>query len=430
MLLRATLSAGAIAALCLLPAPGAANESGCVSSFDATRDYFPDKVESKYGSGFDIRYTGNAKYIRNNISGESYVLYQCGTPMPADAQATPANSLQVGNWTKVAEVPGTRVALDSAAASAALELLGLQDVVAASYERFLVTSPCMQKRLAGLPRIQQSQDAQARRRRNSSSSGRLARRVAYDLAGSDVQWTFTTYGMSDPRSFAVNPESATDLLGKAEWIKFVAAFFNREAEANRVFGDIERSYSATRERLAAQATRRTVGFARYNKVANGTVLGWTVEQPDAWVVSGLADAGMVAHAGPATSFTDTAGFRDATANWDVLVDSSIEPLARGGSTIPQWQDLLAGYGLSDSAGARGAKTLPYLAASSIYRSDLVSSYQNATDYDEHLQLRADLLLEDFGHIAAAPSGTTATTWYRNMPLNVNVNWVSAADCAS
>ncbi|KAJ2689473.1 hypothetical protein H4R19_006494, partial [Coemansia spiralis] len=132
-----------------------ANESGCVESFDKSKDYFPDKVESKYGSGFDITYKKNAKYIRNNISGESYVLYQCGTPAPADAASTPANSLQVGNWTKVAAVPGSKVALDSAAASAALELLGLQDTVAGSYERLLVTSACMQKRLAKLPRIQQ-----------------------------------------------------------------------------------------------------------------------------------------------------------------------------------------------------------------------------------------------------------------------------------
>ncbi|KAJ1734220.1 hypothetical protein LPJ61_001189 [Coemansia biformis] len=426
MLLRTQVfsaAAAALAALCISTVPVAANESGCVSSFDPSQDYFPDKVQSKYGSGFDITYTGNAKYIRNNIAGETYVLYQCGTPVPADAKSTPANSLQVGNWTKVAAVPGSKVALDSAPASAALELLGLQDTVAASYERFVVTSPCMQKRLAGLPRIQQSYGSPARRRR-----AHLVRRVAYDLASSDLQWTFTTYGMTDARSFSVNPEGASDMLGKAEWIKFVAAFFNKEAEANRVFADIETRYGATKKRLATQQSQRTVGLARYNKVANGTVVGWTVEQPEPWLASGLADAGMAAYTGATTSYTSIGRFYDATSGWNALIDRSTEPLAHGGATLPEWSDLLAGYGLNSTARDGSSKPLAYLSANSIYRSDLISSYQNATDYNEHLQLRADLLLEDFGQIAAAQSGATNTTWFRNLPLEVRVDWISADDC--
>ncbi|KAJ2776055.1 hypothetical protein H4R18_005882 [Coemansia javaensis] len=425
MLLKTCLhsAAAALAMLGVFTAPVRGNESDCVSSFDATADYFPDKVESKYGSGFNITYTGNAKYIRNNISGETYVLYQCGTPVPADARATPADSLQVGNWTKVAAVPGARIVLDSAPASAALELLGLQDVVAASYHNFVVTSACMQKRLASLPRIQQRFDTTNRRRRRRSAG--LVPRVAYDLADTNLQWTFTTYGMNDQRSFAVNPEGASDMLGKAEWIKFVAAFFNKEAEANKIFADIESRYASTKKSLAA-TTGKTLGIARYNKMANGTIAGWTIEKPEQWAVAGLADAGVAAFTDGPASFSSTGRFFDATSRWDILIDRSAEPLLHGGAVLPEWSNLVAGYGFNSSSSSSAAPA--YLAAKAVYRSDRISSYQNATDYDEHLQIRPDLLLEDYGHLAAAASGATNTTWYRNMPLGIRVNWVSADDC--
>ncbi|KAJ2843036.1 hypothetical protein IWW36_005692 [Coemansia brasiliensis] len=414
--------AATLLALLVLSASITANESGCVSSYDESRDYFPDKVQVKYGAGFDITYKGNAKYIRNSISGENYVLYQCGTPAPANVKATPADSLQVGNWTKIAAVPGTKIVLDSAPASAIIEMLGVQDAVGASYKFFKVTSPCMQKKLDSLPKVQQNFGTSKARKRNNA----LVRRVSYDISDSDLQWTFTTYGMNDPHSFAVNPENASDMLGKAEWIKFVAAFFNKEAEANKIFDEIETRYKSIQKKASTE-TRKTVGFARYNKVANGTIISWTIEQPQPWVVQGLADANMKAHNSNTAAFSNVDDFYKATEQWDVLIDLSIEPLSHGGTTIPLWQNLLQGYGFSNQA----KDGLPkFLSLKSIYRSDLISSYQNATDYNEHLQIQADQLLEDFGKIASTNSGTTDTVWYRNMPLQVPVNWRSPSNCQS
>ncbi|KAJ2746318.1 hypothetical protein GGI20_001440 [Coemansia sp. BCRC 34301] len=423
-------AAAALSALVLLPIAANANESGCVSSYDSSVDYFPDKVESKYASGFDISYKGNAKYIRNNISGETYVLYQCGTPAPADTTATPASSLQVGNWTKLFAVPGSKVALDSAPASAAIEMLGAQSSVAAAYKYFFVTSPCMQKQLEGLPRIQQSFGTPStRRRRRSRDSSHLVRRVSYDVGSLGLQWTFTTYGMSDPYSIAVNPEDAADMLGKAEWIKFVAAFYNKEAEANTIFAGIESRYNALRASSSASTgTKRAIGFARYNKVANGTVLGWSIDQVQPWLAQGLADAGLRAYNGETTSFRSASDFYKAISSWDIMIDTSGEPLPHGGATIPEWANLVSGYGFTSSGGRDFTKPIPVVADGAIYRSDLISSYQNATDYNEHVQLQVDVLLEDFIKIASATSGTKDTKWYRNLPKNVAVNWVSAANC--
>ncbi|KAJ2890303.1 hypothetical protein IWW38_004208, partial [Coemansia aciculifera] len=369
MIFKTSFYAAALSALAFLPISIHANEAGCVTNYESSVDYFPDKVESKYASGFDITYKGNAKYIRNNISGETYVLYQCGTPAPTDVTATPASSLQVGNWTKIFAVPGSKIALDSAPASAAIELLGTQSSVAAAYKYFFVTSPCMQKQLDGLPRIQQSFVTPGARRRRSSDGSRLMRRVSYDIGSLGLQWTFTTYGMNDPYSIAVNPEDADDMLGKAEWIKFVAAFYNKEAEANSIFDGIESRYNALKATASSgsSATAKTIGLARYNKVANGTVLGWSIDQVQPWLAQGLADAGLRAYSGDTTSFRSASDFYKAISNWDILIDTSGEPLPHGGATIPEWNNLVSGYGFASSSGRDFVKTLPAVSDSAIYR---------------------------------------------------------------
>ncbi|KAJ2557969.1 hypothetical protein EV175_001029 [Coemansia sp. RSA 1933] len=419
-----------LAAASIFPAGVAGNESTCVSSYDPSKDYFPDKVQSKYGSGFEITYAGNAKYIRNNIANENYVLYQCGTPVPKGVTATPADSLQVGNWTKVAAVPGTKVVLSSAPASAIIEALGVQNTVAGSYKFLAVTSPCMQKQLSGLPQIQQTYATPSSRRRNTRSNG-LVRRVSYDLGDQGLQWTFTTYGMSDPRSFSVNPEDATDMLGKAEWIKYAAAFYNMEAEANKLFTQIESNYNALKK-SASTGTKMNVGFARYNKVANGTILGWTVMPAQKWLAQGLSDAGLNAYTGDMRSFASIDDFHKAVSDWDIMIDSSIEPLSHGGATIPEWQDLVSGYKLNTSGAksSTGSTPLQFISPNAVYRSDLISSTSNATDANEHLQVQPDVLLNDFIKLSSASSGAKDARWYRNMPLEVPVDWTSPSDCSN
>lgn len=48
-------------------------------------------------------------------------------------------------------------------------------------------------------------------------------------------------------------------LGKAEWIKFVAAFFDKEQQADSIFGEIEKSYIATSQ-LAKQQPKKPTAF--------------------------------------------------------------------------------------------------------------------------------------------------------------------------
>ncbi|MDR1585711.1 MAG: ABC transporter substrate-binding protein [Prevotellaceae bacterium] len=45
------------------------------------------------------------------------------------------------------------------------------------------------------------------------------------------------------------------LLGRAEWIKFVAAFYNKEALADSVFSEVERNYNTIKEKAAKAANK-------------------------------------------------------------------------------------------------------------------------------------------------------------------------------
>lgn len=73
-------------------------------------------------------------------------------------------------------------------------------------------------------------------------------------------------------------------LGKAEWIKFFAPFFQMEGEADRIFKDIETSYTEAKE-LAKKATSNPTVFsgALYKDV-------WYMPGGNSWAAQFLKDA--------------------------------------------------------------------------------------------------------------------------------------------
>ncbi|MBL8119818.1 MAG: ABC transporter substrate-binding protein, partial [Anaerolineae bacterium] len=78
-------------ALPLHAAQSPANPNECVSSYDATVDYFPDKVTVEAAAGFTVEYFNNYKRVTVTLPWQGaeapleYLLIQCGTPAPDDA---------------------------------------------------------------------------------------------------------------------------------------------------------------------------------------------------------------------------------------------------------------------------------------------------------------------------------------------------------
>jgi len=76
----------------------------------------------------------------------------------------------------------------------------------------------------------------------------------------------------------------TSPLGKAEWIKFFAAFYNKEEKANQLFAEIKEEYqNAKNIALQAENTPTVLSGAMYKDV-------WYVPQGKSWAAQFIADA--------------------------------------------------------------------------------------------------------------------------------------------
>ncbi len=218
----------------------AANISdGCVTEYDASVDYFPHKATVSNAEGFAISYYNNYKvilinqpYLNAGIRFE-YVLVQCGTPLPEVIQGVETIGFQV------IEVPIQSVVTLSPTLLFNLETIGELDALVATDDFDFVRSE------AGRARIDAGEMVEV------GSPGNLDSTLLQALDPDLIMLTAFSNADLDAVSLLRNEGIAyvpigdyleISPLGRAEWIKFISAFFNREAEANAFFSEIEGVY--------------------------------------------------------------------------------------------------------------------------------------------------------------------------------------------
>ncbi len=248
----------------------------CVQNYNPQTDYFSDKISINHAQGFVVEYHQNYKVVTVKNPWHSaktkfqYVLVQCGTPVP---EGFPKN--------QVIQVPVNKVVSLSTTHLPHLDKLGLVDkLVAVSNIKQVNTSSVVEKIKAG-------KVAEV----GNGASVNVERILELDP---DLVTTFGTGTQTDnyPKlleaglKVAVNAEyMETSPLGRAEWLKFTALFFNQEAKAEKVFGDIEKKYQAVASRARAAKNNPTV-FTGFN--FKGT---WYTPTGNSYVAKYLADAG-------------------------------------------------------------------------------------------------------------------------------------------
>jgi iron complex transport system substrate-binding protein len=253
----------------------------CVTDFDPAVDLFPDKSEVEYASGFSIEYANHYKILTvsnpwpgaTEADSSQYVLVQCGTPAPEGFdEAT------------VIEIPAARMIAMSTTYLPHIVQLGLLD------------------RLVGVDSLMFANTPEV-----------IARGEAGELVeigfGSTVNVEVTldaepdlvmTFGSGSP-DFDAHPVlieagipvvlngdwTETTPLGRTEWIKFTAAFFNAEAQANEVFGEEAGRYLALAELTAAipQEERPTVLWSSFFSDS------WAIPGGQSYIARLLDDAG-------------------------------------------------------------------------------------------------------------------------------------------
>ncbi|MDE0179875.1 MAG: ABC transporter substrate-binding protein [Caldilineaceae bacterium] len=249
---------------------------GCVESYDPSVDYFPEKLSVTFATGFGVEYHNNYKIVTvtNPWQGAQesfrYVLVQCGTPAPQDVDGT------------VIEVPVADIIAMSTTYLPTLDSLGLMDRLIGIDSYMWTTNKAVRSR------IEAGEVAEI------GSGAGVNVELTLDLDPSLVM-TYGT-GFSDYDTHPVLLEAGIpvalngdfveqDPLGRAEWMKFIALFFNREADAAEEFDAIAAEYQRVAELTASVPERPTVLLS---SVYNGT---WYVAGGNSYMAKLLADAG-------------------------------------------------------------------------------------------------------------------------------------------
>lgn len=207
-----------------------ANESGCVSFVEDGKDYFPHKAVVEDSQHWTVQYENTYKVVNNTAGSEVYLLYQCGTPIPSDAD----------QYDGVFPVPLEGVGVLSTTVIPFLEILGArEDISAFLGSASWVASPCMgelfdQGLVEAVP--------------NPYNASTIDN-ISLDLPSFVGNFGGTV--LNDEIRDSLSEEDTN--LAAFEWLKFYSLFFNMEEHANEIFSATKNRYDCAVENAALLA---------------------------------------------------------------------------------------------------------------------------------------------------------------------------------
>lgn len=248
----------------------------CVQNYNIDTDYFTKKINVNSATGFAVEYHNNYKIVtiknpwRDAKTSFQYVLVQCGTPAPEGFKETQRITIPINT---VASLSTTHLPH--------LAKLGVVDkLIGVSNYKTVNTPEVVEKIKAG--KIAQLGN-------NNLNVERLLE-LNPDLV--------TTFGTGNPQTdnhgklleaglkVAINAEyMETSPLGRAEWLKFTALFFNKEDIAEKEFSEIAKKYQDIAAKVESTKKRPKV-FTGFN--FKGT---WYIPGCKSYAAKYLADAG-------------------------------------------------------------------------------------------------------------------------------------------
>ncbi|MCE1252257.1 MAG: ABC transporter substrate-binding protein [Anaerolineae bacterium] len=207
----------------------------------------PAEVKLRYATAFSVQYQNNYKIVkvlrpwRDANRSFTYILVQRGSPAPAN----------VGD-AQVIEVPVRSLASLATTHLPYLNELGVLDALVAVGNAQYVNTPGV---LTGL------KDGKIKAVGNGpdlnlegllETQPEMVTTLALGSSGKDDYQALMLRGF---KTVIFSDFMEENPLGRAEWLKFVALFFNREDQAEQIFAGIEARYNRMRA-LAAGADRR------------------------------------------------------------------------------------------------------------------------------------------------------------------------------
>jgi len=239
-------------------------------------DYFPVKLTIDHSELFDVDYYANYKIVTiakpwpGSESHLTYVLVQRGTEHPS----VPGADLMV-------EIPIRTVVTMSTSYLPHVEMLDVLEALVGTDAFAWVTSEAVRERI----------DSGAMQEFGSGPTVNIELLLDLDpdlvmTYGQGTEWDTHPKLREAGIPFALNAEwNESEPLARAEWMKFMALFFNRGEEANELFGAIVARYGALKDLAAGVGTRPSIFMG---SPYQGT---WWVSGGDSYAARFFADAG-------------------------------------------------------------------------------------------------------------------------------------------
>ncbi|MGA5493828.1 ABC transporter substrate-binding protein [Streptomyces cinereoruber] len=346
-----------------------AEGEGCINDFDPAKDYFPVKSTVKYAENFTLRYEKSYQVLTvkepfPNGKPESYVLVKCGAPKPkltgelASAQqvTVPVESLYSASTTHLPLLTetGTLEVLTGVASATAISSAEVLDRVKAG-------------------------------KVTEYAKDHVLNTEAVIGAKPDV---LMTQGTDDPQypklrqagvAVVANAEwLEASPLGRAEWVKAMAALTGAEKRAGEVFDTIEGDY-----RKVAEKGAQTAKAGKPVEVLPGTMYQGTWSMP----AGGSYAARLIKDAGGTYPWAGEAGTGGLQLNFEAVY-------AKAGQA-PVW---IADQQWKSTADAVKADSrygqLKAVSGGAVWTNQKALGPGGGNDYFERGVLRPDLVLAD------------------------------------
>lgn len=275
----------------------------CVQAYDPEVDYFPEKITIEDATGFAVEYFKHYKVVtvlnpwRGAKEQFKYVVVQCGTPKPEGIE----NAL-------VIEAPANKVIAMSTTHLPHLEKLELLDRLIGMDSFTYVNNPKVREMIQAGALIEIGSGAEVNVEKTIEAKPDLV----------------MTYGVGDPQYDAhpklleagiptvINAEYMEGTpLGRAEWIKFTALFFNKEGKA-------QEEYAAMKQRYLELA-------AKVKGLSEKPTVIWGMASKDKWHLPGGGSypARLIADAGGAYLWADDPSAGSLSLNFEEVYDRAV-----------------------------------------------------------------------------------------------------------
>lgn len=353
--------------------PSANLREDCVSEFDPEVDYFPDKAEFSYAKNLSVEYFNHYKVVTvtDAFTGAEpfeYVLVQCGTPSPPTEDFS--------ETAQFIDVPADDIIAMSTTQLPHLKDLGLLDKLIGLDSFLYVNTPEVLERIEAGELTEVGFGANVNVELILNAEPDLVMSYGFDPS-SDAFPLLIDAGIFT----AINAEwRESSPLGRAEWNKYLALFYNAEAEAEEDFSTIVRAYDEARD-LAASVPENERPEVLVNTISIYS---------DAWVIPGAQTfvGILVQDAGGKIALGDEAPDQSAPLSFESVYESAL--------SADIWLVELFGLYSLDDLLAQDARFADFTAVQNgrVWNSNLDENANGGNNYYELGVTNPHLILQD------------------------------------